>query len=216
MNRHRLLLPLLLAIALAAPVAASSGEPPVASAAKKKCKKGVAKCAPKRLHLSITGRYGVLTYSAEVELEINRKNFARVEYSQAGGKSLTVSAHYQGFPLNIDMCSESRFDVNNQTRPIPKRGLFGDFDFAAFFGTNDKGKWEYAISPGNPYGSESFEFPGTETCIDGTSAGATAPFTFYFHGPLVDTLRPGKPGQKLSGRATQGVDFADWALRPAK
>lgn len=193
---------------LTAPVAATSGQP-VAVAAKKKCKKALWKCAPRNYHLSVSGHTGPQTYSAEVDLEKNRSNFARVEYSQKGGR-ITLSTAYEGLPIEIDMCSRARYVVSNATTPVPRRGLFGDFDFALFFYAKGK-RWRYSVLGGNPYSELSF--PGTVTCIEGDSAGISAPFTYYFHGPLGVGDRSGggppvgRPGARvLTGRDTHGPD----------
>jgi hypothetical protein len=217
--KHRRLLPLSLTIALAlmAPVASSSGEPTAVSA-KKKCKKALWKCAPKRYHLSVTGRSGPQTYSAEVELEKNRSNFARVDYSQRGGK-ITLSTTYEGVPYEIDMCSNARFVVSEATTQVPRAGIFGSFDFAVFFYLDlEKRKWRYSVLGGGVYSE--LTFPGTVTCLEGDAAGVSAPFTYYLHGPLgvgsgpADEGFKGRPGaSRLSGSDTYGSKHAlNWKL----
>jgi hypothetical protein len=214
--KHSRLLPLSIALTLAlvAPVASSSGEP-TAVTAKKKCKKALWKCAPEKYHLSVSGHTGPQTYSAEVDLEKNRSNFARVEYSQRGG-TLTVSTTYEGHVHfeTIDQCSNGRFVVSNETTKVPRRGLFGDFDFALFFWAKGK-RWKYSVLGGGVYSE--LTFPGTVTCLEGASAGVTAPFTYYFHGPLgVGNPRFGKPGAGgLTGSDTYGANNSlRWRLTP--
>ena len=202
-------------LAVALPVASSGADPakPVAVAAKKKkCKKAVWKCAPERYQLSVTGHTGPQTYSAEVVLEKNRSNFAKVEYSQKGG-TLTASTSYEGLPIEIDMCENARYVVSNATTQVPKRGLFGDFDFALFFWAKGK-QWKYSVLGGGVYSE--LTFPGTVTCLEGDAAGVSAPFTYYFHGPLgVGNPRFGKPGNGLSGSDTHGSNNSlRWRLTP--
>ncbi len=178
-----------LSIGAVGTVSGSNGEPTAAaSKKKKKCKKALWKCAPENYHLSVSGHYGPQVYSAEVDLEKNRSNFARVEYSQKGG-SLTVSTTYQGsvhFQI-IDQCAEGRFVVADQTSPVPRRGLFGDFDFALFFWAKGK-QWKYSVMGGNTYGSN-ITFPGTVTCLSGSSAGDFGPV----HALLPRPARSGQP-----------------------
>jgi hypothetical protein len=205
-------------IALVATVAAEgavgdAATGPVAVASKKKCKKALWKCAPKRYHLTVSGHYYSEVFSGEVDLEKNRSNFARVEYSQKGGK-LTMSDSYTGCcPIEFDMCGDGRWDVQQQTATVPRNGLFGHFDFALFFAKDlENGKWSYSVLGGNPYSE--LNVPGTVTCTSGASAGATAPFTYYFKGPLgVGNERRGKPGANLSGSDTYGSNNSlKWSL----
>ena len=192
-----------LSIGAAGTVSGSNGEPTgAASKKKKKCKKALWKCAPEHYHLSVTGHRGPQTYSAEVDLEKNRSNFAKVEYSQKGG-TLTASTTYEGLPIEIDMCANARYVVTNATTQVPRRGLFGDFDFALFFWAKGK-QWKYSVLGGGVYSE--LTFPGTVTCLEGDSAGVSAPFTYYFHGPLgVGNPRSGKPGANgLTGNDTYG------------
>jgi hypothetical protein len=215
----RLRVPVLaLAIALAIPVAASSAEPNAVAAKKKKCKKALWKCAPKHYHLSVTGRYAEQTYSADVVLEKNRSNFANVQYSQKGGK-ITLSTTYEGVPYEIDMCSNARYVVSEATTQVPRAGLFGSFDFALFFYKDlEKKTWRYSVLGGGVYSE--LTFPGTVTCLEGASAGVSAPFTYYLHGPLgvgagpADEGYKGRPGASgLTGSDTYGSNSAlSWKL----
>jgi hypothetical protein len=192
-----------LSIGAAGTVSGSNGGPTGAAAKKKKkCKKALWKCAPEHYHLSVTGHRGPQTYSAEVDLEKNRSNFAKVEYSQKGG-TLTASTTYEGLPIEIDMCANARYVVTNATTQVPRRGLFGDFDFALFFWAKGK-QWKYSVLGGGVYSE--LTFPGTVTCLEGDSAGVSAPFSYYFHGPLgVGNPRFGKPGANgLTGNDTYG------------
>src|SRR4051812_5331767 len=77
---------------LAGPPAIASGDAP-AVAAKKKCRKALWKCAPKRYHLSATDSVGPGPqssgleehWSAEVDLVRIARSIGRVDYGSAGG-----------------------------------------------------------------------------------------------------------------------------------
>jgi hypothetical protein len=207
----------------AGPVAGSSGDP-TAAASKKKCKKALWKCAPKRYHLSATDTIGpgsqsagfVENWTAEVDLVRARRNIGHVDYGQAGG-TLTVSG---SFPTECEM-GPGTIRVEPQTIAVPPYdpGSVDFGDFAVFFELRYNGQ-----------GSNNY---GGPLAVDGTghsSLYATAldpcperPPTFPFNvvGPTRGGLEgPGKPGKVLRGSGVSKTIFEhhsfSWTLTPKK
>jgi hypothetical protein len=200
------------------PVAGSSGSP-TAVASKKKCKKALWKCAPKRYHLSATDTVGpgsqsagfAENWKAEVDLVRYRRNIGHVDYSQAGG-TLTISS------TRTTECigGPGTIRVEPQTLPVPAEDL-NNSDFAAFFTLFGSDKNTYG-GPLGVLGSGDSNIMGTaiEQCPEGTRS-----FQFTFHGPTHAGMEGrGKVGKVLTGSGVSNTIFEhhtfSWRLAPGK
>ena len=214
--KHRRLLPISLAIAMAltVPVATSTGEP-TAVAAKKKCKKAAWKCAPKKIHLSASGVVafrggGSEVWSAEIDLRKWRASSGQVQYAQEGG-TLTMRATWvaRGPTYELQSCgSDVRFEVPQQTRRLAKGDGFRFNAFLTFYLIGDrKNRYDFIIA--DDY--ELLPVTGTQTCLEDSSQ---ASFSFWFlRSNNFEFLSPGRPGaRRLSGSKSASGDTIRWTI----
>ncbi len=227
-KKHRLVLPVFLAAALAAPVAASSGAP-TAVVAKKKCKKAKWKCAPKMYRLSASGVIkesdgDVGFWSAEVDMRKYRANIGHVDYSQAGGTVTVSGSGTVPYSDSLPGCmTDVSYSVPEQKLKVPARGL-NNTDFGVFFELPLlKGDKNVVYVNMGYVQSEFSNINGTATLTcPGDSRSASVPFAFTgsneIIGPLEEGGWKGAPfGATLKGSASSaGNDSVEWTLTPKK
>ena len=196
---------------------AGSSAAPTAVAAKKKCKKPLWKCAPKRYHLSVTDTVGpepqsaglIENWTAEVDLVRARRSIGEVDYTQARG-TVTISSTRPTICPNGD---PGTIRVEPQTLAVPAGGVFNS-DFAAYFSLIGSDKNTYG-GPLGSLGSGSSNMFGTalEVCPEGTTS-----YEFNFKGPLNGMEGKGKVGKVLSGSGVDSRLFEHhsyhWTLTP--
>ena len=213
--KHRRLLPLSLALAVAvmAPVATSSGDP-TAVAAKKKCKKAAWKCAPKRIHLSASGivdlQSGSEFWKAEIDMRKWRASVGQVQYAQVGG-TLNLRASWAGMGPTYELrtCEgDVRYDVPAQTLRLGKGDGFRFNAFLTFYLIGGK-KNKYDFIVADAY--ELAPATGTQTCLSDSSQ---ASFTFWLiESRNFEVLSRGRPGaRRLQGSRSARGDSIEWTI----
>jgi hypothetical protein len=200
----------------------AEGSPgPVAVAAKKKCKKPLWKCAPKRYHLSVADDIGPGQespgyeehWTAEVDLVRIARSIGTVDYGATGG-TVNVSG---SFPTE---CAEGPATIRIEPQTIavppgPGYPFLGDFGVEFSLIGSDKNTY------GGPLGSD-----GTgnstlyATAIDPCPGGAGA-YQEELNTPLPGMQGRGKVGKVLRGSGAfntlhSGRHSYSWTLKPKK
>jgi hypothetical protein len=222
-STSRLLLSIGLGLAIglvaAGPVTGSAGEPTAVASKKKKCKKALHKCAPKRYHLSVTDTVGpgpqspglAENWTAEIDLVRVARSIGKVDYGTAGG-TVTISSTRPAICPNGD---PGTIRVEPQTLAVPPGPgypFLGDFGVEFSLIGSDKNTYG---GPLGTLGSGSSNMFGTahEVCPEGTTS-----FTFNFKGPLNGMEGKGKVGKVLSGSGVDSRLFEHhsyrWTLTP--
>jgi hypothetical protein len=203
-----------------APVAASTGAPTAVAAKKKKCKKALWKCAPKRYHLSATDTVGpgpqssgfVENWTAEVDLVRIARSVGKVDYGAAGGR-VNVSGSYatecaDGSPATVRIAP--------QTIAVPAGPgypFLGDFGVEFSLIGSDKNTY------GGPLGTEgsghsSLYVTAISPCPE---VGA---YQTELTTPLAGMEGKGRVGKALSGSGVDSRLFQhhsfSWRLTPGK
>lgn len=202
---------------------ASAGDP-TAFASKKKCKKDLSKCAPKRYHLSATDTVGpgpqsagfVENWTAEVDLVRIARNSSRVDYGAAGG-TVKVS----GSRATVcDDGSPATIRIEPQTLSVPPGP---GYPFLGDFGV------EFTLKATSGFAKNTYGGPlGTEgsgnsalfmTAIDPCPAGQGS-FQTQLTAPRSGMEGRGKVGKVLRGSAVFETIFEShaftWTLTPKK
>ena len=216
------LIALLAGLVTGAPVSGASDEPTAFAAKKKKCKKPLWKCAPKRYHLSATdavvpGPQGSLTenWSAEVDLVRIARTIGKVDYGAAGGK-VNVSGSFatecaEGGPATVR--------IEPQTiavPPGPGYPFLGDFGVEfTLIATSGFGKNTY----GGPLGTQGSGHSNLYvTAISPCPEVGT--YQTELAVPLAGIEGKGKVGKTLSGSGVDSRLFElhsfSWKLTPKK
>lgn len=211
---------LLAGLVAVAPVAASTGAPTAVAAKKKKCKKALWKCAPKRYHLSATDTVGpgpqssgfVENWTAEVDLVRIARSVGKVDYGAAGGR-VNVSGSYatecaDGSPATVRIAP--------QTVAVPAGPgypFLGDFGVEFSLIGSDKNTY------GGPLGTEgsghsSLYVTAISPCPE---VGA---YQTELTTPLAGMEGKGRVGKALSGSGVDSRLFQlhsfSWRLTPGK
>jgi hypothetical protein len=206
-------------VALAPPAGASDG-PTAVTTKKKKCKKPLWKCAPKRYHLSATDNVGPGPQSsgfeehwtAEVDLVRIARSIGTVDYGSAGGK-VNVSGSFatecaEGNPATVR--------IEPQTiavPPGPGYPFLGDFGVDFSLIGSDKNTY------GGPLGTQ-----GSGHSSLYVTAISPCPEVGTYQTELVTPLAgiegKGKVGKTLSGSGVDSRLFElhsfSWKLTPKK
>ena len=214
------LIALLGGIVAVAPVAGASEGPTAVMAKKKKCKKPLWRCAPRRYHLSATdtvtpGPQGSLTenWSAEVDLVRVARSIGKVDYGTASG---TVRVNGSQPSMCADG-SPSTIRIEPQTIAVPHGPGYPFLgDFGVEFTLIGSRKNTY----GGPLGAEgsgnsSLSVTAIDPCPDGPGAFPTQLTT-----PRAGLEGPGKVGKVVSGSDVFSTIFElhsfTWRLTPKK
>jgi hypothetical protein len=211
------LIALLAGLVSGVPVSGASDEP-TAVAAKKKCKKPLWKCAPKRYHLSATDTVGPGPQSAgfeehwtaEVDLVRVARSIGKVDYGSGGG-TVRVSG---SFASECADGSPATVRIEPQTIAVPAGPgypFLGDFGVEFSLIGSDKNTY------GGPLGTEgsghsSLYVTAVSPCPEvGTYQTELTP-------PLAGMEGRGKVGKALSGSGTDDRLFErhsfSWKLTP--
>jgi hypothetical protein len=214
------LIALLGALVAVAPVAGASGAP-TAVAAKKKCKKPLWRCAPRRYHLSATDTVGpgpqssglAENWSAEVDLVRIARSIGRVDYGSAGG-TVRVSG---SFATVCPDSSPATVRIEPQTIAVPPGP---GYPFLGDFGVEFSLIGSLKNTYGGPLGTEgsgnsSLYATAIDPCPDGPGA-----YPVQLSTPRAGMEGPGKPGKALRGSAVFNTIFEQhsfsWRLTPKK
>ena len=195
----------------------SNGQIAVA-AKKKKCKKALWKCAPKRYHLSATDNVGPGPqssgfeehWSAEVDLVRVARSIGKVDYGSSGG-TVRVSG---SFATECADGSPATVRIEPQTiavPPGPGYPFLGDFGVEFSLIGSDKNTY------GGPLGTEgsghsSLYVTAISPCPE------VGTYQTELSVPLAGMEGPGKVGRALSGSGTDSRLFVrhsfSWKLTP--
>jgi hypothetical protein len=206
-----------------APVAGSTGAPTAVEAKKKKCKKALWKCAPKRYHLSATDTVGpgpqssgfVENWAAEVDLVRIARSIGTAVYGSAGGR-VNVSGSYatqcaDGSPATVR--------IEPQTIAVPAGPgypFFGDFGVEFSLIGSDKNTYGGALGTQGS-GHPDIYVTAIDPCPEGPGAFQTELTTPL---ALAGMEGRGKVGRALSGSGTDNRLFQrhsfSWKLTPKK
>ena len=219
--RIRLVITVLTAglLALAPAVDAIAGSNAVASKKKKKCKKALWKCAPKRYHLSVTDDIGPGPESpgldehwkAEVDLVRVARSIGKVDYGAAGG---TVSLR-GSFPTEC-IAGPATVRIEPQTITVPAGP---GYPFLGAFGVEFSLIGSDKNTYGGPLGAEgSGHSELYATAIDPCPEGVGS-FQLELNTPLSGMEGKGKVGKSLGGSGTyntlhSGHHTYSWKLTP--
>jgi hypothetical protein len=206
-----------LVLGATSPASGSSGGP-TAVAAKKKCKKALWKCAPKRYHLSATDAVGpgpqssgfTENWSAEVDLVRVARSIGIVDYGAAGG-TVKVSG---SFATECADGSPATVRIEPQTIPVPRGPgypFLGDFGVEFSLIGSDKNTY------GGPLGTQgsghsSLYVTAVSPCPE------VGTYQTELTTPLAGMDGRGKPGQVLRGSGVDNRLFQrhsfSWTLTP--
>jgi hypothetical protein len=212
------LMTLLAGLVVAAPVTGASDEPTAVATKKKKCKKPLWKCAPKRYHLSATDNVGPGPQSAgleehwtaEVDLVRIARSIGTVVYGSAGGK-VNVSG---SFATECADGSPGTVRIEPQTiavPPGPGYPFVGDFGVEFSLIGSDKNTY------GGPLGTQgsghsSLYVTAISPCPE------VGTFQTELTTPLAGMEGRGKPGRVLRGSGVDSRLFQhhsfSWRLTP--
>jgi hypothetical protein len=190
----------------------SAGDVTAVASKKKKCKKSLRKCAPKRYHLSASGTFtggrGSQVWSAEIDLGKRRASAAFFPYAQDGG-TVTVSEIGTTFDSHCTSPDEATYTVQ-QTLNVPSGGR----DFRLTFGLSGSNKNTYALAVGAPEPETStIKGTATITCPEGTSH----THEYAYSNLLADVIARGKVGgSPLTGSAQGRGESVTWKLTAKK
>jgi hypothetical protein len=199
----------------------SSGDPTAMASKKKKCKKALWKCAPKRYHLSATDSVGPGSqssgfqenWSAEVDLVRLRRSIGTVVYGSAGG---TVRAS-GSFATQCADGSPATVRIEPQTIAVPAGPgypFLGDFGVEFSLIGSDKNTY------GGPLGSQgsghsALFVTATDPCPDGPGT-----FQTELAAGRIGMEGRGKVGKVLRGSGVFNTIFQhhsfNWTLSPKK
>jgi hypothetical protein len=220
--RIRLVIALLaLGLLVLAPVAEGIAGSTAAASKKKKCKKALWRCAPKRYHLTARDDVGPGSESpgldehwrAEVDLVRVARSIGKVDYGSAGG-TVSVSG---SFPTE---CAEGPATIRIEPQTIvvppgPGYPFLGDFGVEFSLIGSDKNTY------GGPLGTEgSGNSSLYATAIDPCPGGAGA-YQTELNTPLTGMEGRGKVGKALSGSGEyntlhSGRHSYTWKLTPKR
>jgi hypothetical protein len=210
------------ALVAGGPVTGSSGDPSAVAAKKKKCKKALWKCAPKRYHLSAIDDIGPGPDSpgleehwrAEVNLVRIARSIGKVDYGATGG-TVNVSG---SFATECEDGSPATIRIEPQTIVVPAGPgypFLGDFGVEFSLIGSDKNTY------GGPLGTEgSGNSTLYATAVDPCPEGPGA-FQDELNTPLPGMEGPGKVGKALSGTGEYNTLHAgshsySWTLTPRR
>jgi hypothetical protein len=214
------LIALLAGLVIVAPVSGASDGSTAVAAKKKKCKKPLWKCAPKRYHLSATDTVGPgpqssgleVHWTAKVDLVRIARSIGTVDYGSAGGK-VNVSG---SFATECADGNPATVRIEPQTiavPPGPGYPFLGDFGVEFSLIGSDKNTY------GGPLGTQgsghsSLYVTAISPCPE-VGAYQTELIT-----PLTGMEGRGKVGKALSGSGTDNRLFEQhsfsWRLTPGK
>jgi hypothetical protein len=193
----------------------------VASKKKKKCKKALWKCAPKRYHLSVKDDIGPgrespgleMHWTAEVDLVRVARSIGTVDYGASGG-SVSVAGSY---PTEC-ISGPATVRIEPQTIAVPPGP---GYPFLGAFGVEFSLIGSDKNSYGGPLGAEgSGHSELYATAIDPCPEGVGS-FQTELNTPLSGMEGKGKVGKALSGTAEyntlhSGRHSYSWSLAPKK
>jgi hypothetical protein len=209
---------LVIGLGAAGPVTGSAGEPTAVASKKKKCKKALHKCAPKRYHLSVTdtvspGPQGSITenWSAEVDLVRVARSIGKVDYGSAGGK---VNVSGGSFATECAEGGPATVRIEPQTIAVPAGPgypFLGDFGVEFSLIGSDKNTY------GGPLGTQ-----GSGHSNLYVTAMSPCPevgtYQTELTAPLAGMEGPGKVGKVLRGSDVDSRLFVHhsyhWTLTP--
>jgi hypothetical protein len=214
------LVALLVGLIALAPAAGASDGPAAVTAKKKKCKKPLWRCAPKRYHLSATDNVGpgslspgfVENWTAEVDLVRVARTVGKVDYGTAGG-TVRVSG---SFPTECADGSAGTVRIEPQTIAVPPGPGYPFLgEFGVEFSLIGSGKNTY----GGPLGTQG----SGHSSLDVTAISPCPEVGTYqaeLTTPLPGMEGRGKVGEVLRGSGVWGERFAhhsfSWRLTPKK
>jgi hypothetical protein len=197
---------------------AVSGGPTGVVSKKKKCKKALWRCAPRRYNLFVSGvvkwATGSESFRAEVHLVRRRAGPGDVIYTTEAGLVAVSASYTREFSDDLrDCASDVRVDVVEQVIFVGPSGLFDPTNFLVSFKLIGPDKNTYGLIAGSPQPDPSTLTPAVATvrCL---ADGREITESYYFFGSAkLNTKHRGKVGDRfLVGGAINGGDYLKWVL----